>query len=302
MKTLITLIRRELWEHRALWFVPLMIGVLMIGLSMVASVFNSNANIQVHIDGEATEFLAGLNRDKSVRNFGWGIGGIFALQLLVTLIVLANYVLDTLYSERKDRSILFWKSMPVSDGMTVASKAATALLVVPLWVYVVSLVTGALCYVVLALRFAGTPLAAMASWDTGTFFRLQSEFLGHSLIASLWYAPVVAALLVISAWARRSPWVWATVPVWVAYLVEKIAFGTHYISSFVAYRLTYFFSSPKYSGGSAASTHAASEAEKLVTELNVTPLLFNVDLWLGVVAAAGLMYVAVRLRRYRDDT
>ena len=302
MKTLITLIRRELWEHRALWFVPLMIGVLMIALSLVASVFNNNANIQIHMDGKATEFLAGLNEDKSVRNFGVGIGGIFALQLMVMLIVLGNYVLDTLYSERKDRSILFWKSMPVSDGMTVASKVATALLVVPLWVYAVSLLTGVLCYAVLALRFAGTPLAAVASWDTGTFLKLQSEFLGHTLIASLWYAPVVAALLVISAWARRSPWVWATVPIWVAYLVEKIAFGTHYITSFVAYRLTYFFSSPKYSGGSATSSHAASEAQKLVTELNVTPLLFNVDLWLGVVAAAGLMYVAVRLRRYRDDT
>lgn len=302
MKTLITLIRRELWEHRALWFVPLMIGVLMIALSLVASVFNNNANIQIHMDGKATEFLAGLNEDKSVRNFGVGIGGIFALQLMVMLIVLANYVLDTLYSERKDRSILFWKSMPVSDGMTVTSKVATALLVVPLWVYAVSLLTGVLCYAVLALRFAGTPLAAVASWDTGTFLTLQGEFLGHTLIASLWYAPVVAALLVISAWARRSPWVWATVPIWVAYLVEKIAFGTHYTTSFVAYRLTYFFSSPKYSGDSAASSHTASEAQKLVTELNVTPLLFNVDLWLGVVAAAGLMYVAVRLRRYRDDT
>ena len=91
------------------------------------------------------------------------------------------------------------------------SKACTALVVVPLLVYALSLVVSVLSFAALALKLSGTPYAAIGTWHTGAWLAVQGTLLLNLLVASLWYAPVAAFLLLVSAWAPpKSLRSWAT--------------------------------------------------------------------------------------------
>src|SRR5262249_36641340 len=132
-RILLTLVRRELWEHRTLWAVPLGLSVL-IFLSALLTHFT--------VDGRSMRFepfpwsspaAVELTDNRSVgvamlTLWEWAMS--IPLFVAVTIVVYF-YLLQCLFDERKDRSILFWKSLPVSDGTTVASKLLVALVVVP---------------------------------------------------------------------------------------------------------------------------------------------------------------------------
>src|SRR5206468_10746510 len=64
-----------------------------------------------------------------------------ALIMGTALIVGIFYCLDALYGERRDRSILFWKSLPVSDVMAVLSKLAIPIVILPLLSFAVTVAT-----------------------------------------------------------------------------------------------------------------------------------------------------------------
>ncbi|MGC1458667.1 MAG: hypothetical protein WA825_10345, partial [Steroidobacteraceae bacterium] len=122
-----TLIRRELWEHRALWIAPLAVAALLLLLAIIGK---TNADFgQVALPEQRRALFAVIMAYAVVPQF------------LVLGIVSWMYAGDCLYAERKDRSILFWKSMPVSDTLTVLSKLLLVVVLVPLGVYLVSLVT-----------------------------------------------------------------------------------------------------------------------------------------------------------------
>jgi ABC-2 type transport system permease protein len=281
---MVTLVRRELWEHRNLWIAPLGAGIVIVLIALLTG--RAGDPIVITVNGHEEHVTSAINNAIAPHYFGRILGVTLAMQFSVALSVLFFYLLDALYGERKDRSILFWKSLPVSDAMTVASKAVTALLVVPLMVFAISLLVGLVVFLVIALRFSGTDIAAAAAWQTGAWFTAEGLLLADVLVGALWYAPVAAALLLASAIARRSPFLWVFLPLLFVVIVER-SFGTHYVVNFVMYRLGGFFASLGSFAGLPYSP---------------LPLLGNIDLWLGAVAAVGLLAVAVRLRRWRDDT
>src|ERR1700688_4835450 len=108
------LVRREFWENRAIWIVPAAIGVAL----TLAALFG---NVQIPaLSPPDSRALSG------VVLFGFGVTFFVVMNIYATW-----YLLDCLYADRKDRSVLFWKSLPISDTTTVMSKLATALLVIP---------------------------------------------------------------------------------------------------------------------------------------------------------------------------
>ncbi len=126
-------VRRELWENRSLFIAPLVAG----GIAIVALILNA-----MHLD-EGMQMLSALDPDRQ-RAIVTGIyAGIAFLITWVMAITGFFYLLDALHGERKDRSVLFWKSMPVSDTTTVLSKLFTALAVAPAIVIAVTIVTQA---------------------------------------------------------------------------------------------------------------------------------------------------------------
>ena len=307
MKVMQTLVRREFWEHRSLWMAPLIAA----GLMVLGTLFSGTpGDITIELNGKDSQEMAQMfSGDRQAKIFGAIIAGIGVPITFVMLVVLLFYLADALYGERKDRSILFWKSMPVSDAQTVWSKVLTAMAAVPLYTWVLSGVTATLCYLILWFRLRNTMLSNIGFWDTGLWLKIQSLTFVNIVIAALWYSPIAAWVLAISAWARRTVLVWVVLPPALLMFLEKVTFNTQHVAQFVGYRLGGFFRFlDETRTGGALRTGAASakaRAEQITDRLDhyfATPLLANPDLWLGMLAAVALIFLAIRGRRYRDDT
>jgi ABC-2 type transport system permease protein len=298
--TLLTLVRREFWEHRYLWIAPLAVEGVLIVLGAIVG------HGHVHLPND-TDFNGWPNLEAQKVAAFTILQWMLSVPACVVLVgVVSWYALDCLYAERRDRSILFWKSLPVSDGLTVLSKAVVALLAAPLVSFVVALLGFLVFAGILALRIAAGGVPSVFTWDLLEWFRTELVMLIMLMVAVLWYAPVVATMMLLSVWARPNPFLWAFLAPVVAPLLERIAFGTHYLSSFLKYRAFGIWGTlahgPTHGHINIITHHGLHPVGTLLDEFNIGAALTDVDLWLGVAASVALLYAAVRIRRYRDDS
>jgi len=304
LKVMKTLLWRETWEHRGLIWAPLITAAVIVLTALLSA--NFTGSVKIDLDGNEQELFAALSTDFSHQRqlFAVWLGALVIPQMLVAMIVLAFYMLDSLYNERKDRSILFWKSMPVSDAETVGSKLATALLLVPLWVWIVSMITSLLVFAIVSLKLGGTPLAPLTTFHPDAWFVLQLTMLQNVLVAALWYAPIAVYLLLMSVYAKRSPFLWAVLPPVLLVIFEEIAFNTSMIAGFISNRLFGFFRELDLNISAGDGTTSASVMQQIARnyeQLGTLDMLATTDLWFGVVAAVIGFFIVVRLRRWRDD-
>jgi ABC-2 type transport system permease protein len=273
-RQLMTLVKREFWEHRSLWIAPMAVAGFFLAAAICAAVFASSFGSPIfgnHISVHSPARFGPLDENPALI----GLMGLAAQVFLVSFITCLVYLLDCLYSERKDRSILFWKSMPVSDASTVLVKFTVAMVIVPLAVYVLTTVVYALIYGVLAL---GVPSFAQftASVGPADWLDAQVKLLGMITASQLWYAPIGAWFMLASVASRRAPFLMASMPWVAAGIAESIVFHTSHVWQFMGNRLR--------------------------PQPDLWHALSLPDLWMGLVVAAGMLYMVIRLRRYRDDT
>jgi ABC-2 type transport system permease protein len=294
LQTMIVLIRREFWEHRSLWIAPAIVGVLLVLTALPIG--------HVHFGIDPEEYS---DVDRRLGVFTLLVWGQALPQYLVMAIVVSFYLLDCLYSERKDRSILFWKSLPVSDASTVLSKLLVGLVVVPLGVFALAMVTSILFQMIWAVRSAAGSVPPIAvAWDTVAWLKVQGLMLYGLVISILWYSPLAAFLLLISAWARKNVFLWATLPPIILIIAEKWAFGTRYFVGLMRYRTWGIWEALLVPGVTAKRfdhPHVVSLAD-LFDNITMGKAFLNIDLWLGVAVTVALVFAATRIRRYRDDT
>jgi ABC-2 type transport system permease protein len=276
----LTLVRRELWEHGSLVWAPLAMALTIIVVSLVSGMVKGSVDIDLGEDRPLPELFGDAEKQRGI--FTLVMAGLVLPQLLVAFVVVFFYLLDCLFTERRDRSILFWKSLPVSDAKTVLSKLFVALVAVPLWSWALSLVVGLVVFGVLAAQVSGTPAAGLGTWHGVTWLAVQASLLGKLAIGVLWYLPVAGWLLLVSVLAKRAPFLWATLPFLVLSLAERIALGSNVVGALVAQRLFGF-----------------REEVSLMSEF---PLLASPGLWIGVAVGAALVYAAIRVRRRSDDS
>ncbi len=285
--TLFTLIRREFWEHASLWLAPLITAAVIALTTLYSMTIAIDVAGHKMLSPNDSERIMILNTTQMV---------FAALVYLVAVIVVSWYALDCLYAERKDRSILFWKSLPVSDGMTVLAKFLVCVVVVPLGVFVLAAAAHLFALAAWKVRASFGGLPDLVSWNFLAWLRGEATILLCLLIAALWYAPVVAATLLLSAWARRSPLLWAVLLPLGAILLEYLLFRTHHVAQFLHYRTFGIWKTLADTGiNYGEDTH-------LLRDLNWGGVFGNANLWLGVIAAGAMLYGAARIRRYRDDT
>ena len=190
-------IRRELWENRSIYIAPLAVaGVLLFGF-LIATIGRAVATAD---PARMAAVLAEPNSLAEVVIMGTAfIVGVF-------------YSLDALYGERRDRSILFWKSLPVSDLTTVLSKASIPLVVLPLFIFAI-VVTMQLIMLLLStavLLMSGVNPATL--WTHLPLFQMELVLLYGLIVLALSHAPIYAWLLLVSAWAKRTTFLWAFLP------------------------------------------------------------------------------------------
>lgn len=296
------LVRRELWEHRSLIWAPLAMALTIIVLSLLSSMMHGGIDIRIGEDRPLPELFRDAEQQRGL--FGVMIAGLVLPQLLVGSVVVFFYLLDCLFTERRDRSILFWKSLPVSDAKTVLSKLFVGLVAMPLWIWVLSLVVGLVVFGVLAAKVSGTPAAGLGAWHGGTWLSVQASLLGKLAIGVLWYLPVAGWLLLVSVLAKRAPFIWATLPFLVLSIAEKTTLGTGMVGAMVARRLFGFGEEISFSV-TASGTGASGVGESITRSqamIGEFPLLGSAELWLGVLVGAALVYAAIRVRRRSDDS
>jgi ABC-2 type transport system permease protein len=212
-----------------------------------------------------------------------------ALIMGTAMIVSVFYCLDALFGERRDRSILFWKSLPVSDFVAVLSKLAIPILILPVISFVITVATQVGMLFLSTVIFAGGDVSIASLWTDASFLRVPAIWLYHLLtVHGLWYAPLYAWLLLVSAWSPRAPFMWAFLPLFVIYGVEKIAFNTSYFLSMLRYRLE-----------GPGSGMAAEHQQDFTSTLIPHHFLSTQGLWTGLAVAALFLFMTVRLRHAR---
>lgn len=264
--------RKELWENRYLSILPLAIAgaallaflVATIGRALATSDFARRRAVLTEPDHFVTALIMGAAF----------IAGFF-------------YSLEALHGERRDRSILFWKSLPVSDLTTVLSKLSIPLVFLPLFSFVIVLGIESTMLGISSLALRANGMSAGSLWTS--FFQSMGMLFYHLItVHMLWYAPVYAYLLLVSGWAKRAVFLWAGLPLLVIFATEKILFGSTHFLSYLGYRL---------SGPQPFDMETATKAPMTMTHLSLAAFLTTPGLWGGFIFAAIFIFAAVRLRR-----
>lgn len=266
-------IRRELWEHRSILFAPATVAAAAVAIAIA----RINVFLRLLHNSGSQDAAAGLFLASS------------GLILITALFTGIFYSLDALYSERRDRSILFWKSLPVSDQTTVLSKAAIPMAVLPGVAFLLCIVTQVLLAAIFSvgLLIFRYPLGDL--WNDLPFFQIIVLVFYLFAVATLWYAPVYGWLLLVSAVARRAALAWAVIPFVAAIGLERFAFRSNAIGHWLQYR----------SGGGLQTAFYQPTHHGVSGLKDATPLIFlgNPHLWTGIAGLAIFLVLAIRLRR-----
>jgi ABC-2 type transport system permease protein len=312
------LIRREFWEHKSLWIAPLIwVGLITLfftwgviqGPDGVGSgIMNAQSMDQTGLNAQDRQELQNaiqIPDDRKQALFAGSFLAIFGLVSAFMTIVVFFYLIDCLYTERKDRSILFWKSLPVSDSQVVLSKLAVGVIVVPLGVIALSAALQLLLYAIVWLRLHGTIIGEiMPDWSFMAWLHSQAIALGLTLGGVLWYAPIAAYLLLLSTWAKNKVFLWAVLPPIALSVLEKVFQGSSHVAEFLAHRFSGFITEMRlnpraFETGDHGTLPRVSDVYDAFPWWNV---FASTEMWLGVAAAAVMLFVAIRLRRYRDES
>lgn len=316
MKTFLTLLKREYWENKTgLQWVPLIVGgIAVFGVFLGVFVF-STSNVQ--INGMGSHDLTSLFKlydvsvDSRTKAIGVQMGiysGIFSFGFVLAIVGFF-YCLGALYDDRKDRSILFWKSMPISDTMTVLSKVVTVMVVAPFFVWAILQLT-TIAIMILGTVFAWVSDASAWSniWQPSNLFVIAFYQLQALYVATLWAAPIVGYLLLVSSWTKKVPFLVATVPVVLVIIAESIVTNTAHVVTYLGERLVMIWAAyitPVANIAGDFSDVIRSDASDFIQEdwipLSFSKHLMNMDLWIGLVVGALLVAGAVMIRRYRDE-
>ena len=339
MNRFIWLVRRELWEHRAIWIAPAVVLAL---LALAAATGNVNlGDVSVDTSARISELPVeereqlrieiekkfGDRADDAMERLEQGEGGtllsllppekrialvavVYAMLGVLMSIVLGSiaffYALDALYSDRRDRSVLFWKSLPLSDAETVLAKFATAAFVIPL----VALCATLLAQLVVAtggsikLALAGDPAGLM--WNPQALLAGASTAVVIAVISVLWYSPLVAYLLLASAWAPKAPFLWGIVPPVAGVVLERIATGTDHLGDFLVWRLFGPLKALDDEDDDRAGPGLVIDSDNLpgtataIAE-RLVDFIASPGMILGLVAGVAMLGAAISLRRYRDE-
>jgi ABC-2 type transport system permease protein len=274
-------LRREVWENRWIYLAP-MIAAAVFLFGFLISLTHLPAKMRGAGALDPAQQHEMIARPYEIAP---------ALIMVTAFIVGIFYSLDALYGERRDRSILFWKSLPISDLTTVLAKLSVPLLFIPLLSFAIAVVTQWIMLLVSSLVLLGSGLSVAPLWTQSSFLYVSLMLLYHIVtVHGLWYAPLYGWLLVVSAWAPRAPFMWAFLPPFVVWGVEKLAFNTSHFLNLLKYRLM---------GPEAPSAPAGGNMMDAIAALTPAQFFSRPGLWIGLAIAAAFVAAAVRLRRHQ---
>lgn len=322
MKTFYWLIKREYWENRGgfLW-APIVTGGIFLALNIMAIITAEviGARHGFSVGGNNLQALIAKADAGDLHKLGAALDvtliSVMVILSLVVGIVILFYCLGSLYDDRRDRSVLFWKSLPISNSSTVLSKVASATLLAPAIAIVAGIVFGMLQLMLLALvlSFHGVNV-----WQVLTLahpLRAAASLICALPVYALWAIPAVGWLMLCSAWARSKPFLWAVaVPLVAGLMVTWFGLmglfnlpASWFWSNIVQRSLLSVFpaSSVIYNDSKlelSAGLDDGIDPLALFSPGHTYGLLASPNLWIGVAAGVAMIAAATWFRRVRDDS
>jgi ABC-2 type transport system permease protein len=283
------LIRREFWENRAIWMIPAVFG----GLLLLAALFGQVSIPRLTSPQESEEAATAF------------LGAVGIMFYVVMGVYSSWYLLDCLYTDRKDRSILFWKSLPISDANSVLCKLLVGMIIVPLVYFAAADATALIAAFILSIRARASIGSSL--WNGDVWWQMQVLWMYAIVTTAVWYLPVAGWLMLVSAYAKRAVMLWAVLPPLLLYILERVFFGTHTVGHIIARRLT-ALPSVSFNGSNHVWTHeggfvdnGASPLPSVWQVINPSGFFTSTEVWIGAAVGIALIAAAIQLRMRRSE-
>lgn len=283
---------KEFWDNkRAIFVTPMVVTGLFIFFAIVAMINGSGilfdgASINEHLS-QAPEFEAeAATRITSV---------LFITPVLLVIATIFSMVftaLSVLFDERKDKSILFWKSMPVSDTQEVLVKLATVTVVTPLIAIGFSLIIQLFAALVMGSMVAiNTDLGAWNMvFSNINYLGLIAADLTMTFVMILWTLPIFTWFMLVSSFSRRSPFLLAFIVPILIMVIEAIFFRSELLVTAIASRFSYL---EKY-----GRQFEANEGENVVEGVfSLLGSFSEPNFWYGIIVAAAMIAGCIQIRK-----
>lgn len=299
IQVLKAMIVREIQEHKvAFVYAPFFVSIIL--CLVIASVYFGGTNIQTDQFNFSTEYY-----DEEIRQAMQSVSSVSRIDIVRTgLLVLGfpilltvgfgllAYSLSTFADERKDRSLIFWRSLPVSDLTTVLSKVFTVTLIVPLMVLPYIILLQLVSMTSASIFFATNDIVSFG-WLWGSYIFTDWFRIIFSLWAqSLWSLPLFLWLMLAGTYAAR-PIAGAIVPPVILIVLERIIFKSNLVLEFIENRIGFW---------SRADSFPKEYQELRVVDVSDIFLLFSTQaFWIGILASAILVAGIVYVRSSNSD-
>ena len=328
MNTMKWLMRREFWEHKgALLWAPVVAAVLIFAVFSITAIgadpsdkFHGNVTLNLKngsYSGDLATAFAAVPTEKKqelASIISSAYVGLAAPLMAILAVVAFFYCLAALSDERRDRSILFWKSLPLSDTQTVLSKVLTAGVVAPLIAVTVGVFMSVLTLFVIGIMaaFQGINMFGYVL-SNPNFYATPFMLIGLLPVYLVWALPTIGWLLMVSSWAKSKTFLWAVgapllavlIVKWVGYLLMGAGLQMDWFIQNVVVRgfvgvvpgnwlpLSQINKAELANGG---NTILMSEVFTASWMSLVTPQAL-----IGAAAGAAMIYAAIRIRRWKDE-
>jgi ABC-2 type transport system permease protein len=315
------LLKREYWEHKGgfLWApAAAAAGFLAMAAALGVFAWAMKDDTTIYVNGEKPATAEAISAgDAATMGMGFDVSvlSFAAVPLLVLAVVLFFYCLGSLYDDRRDRSVLFWKSMPISDTATVLSKVASALVVAPLIATLVAIAVGLLAFfgmLAFTAMVMNVEIAGVA-WANASPFRLAAGMLAYLPVYAFWALPTVGWLMLCSAWAKSKPFLWAVlVPVGLAVALTILDANSDYDLG-----ATWFWQHivARALGSLVPGIEMVMLERWDLFGMLDTPAGFKIvtapatawhafttaNLWIGAAVGTAMIALSIRLRRWREE-
>jgi ABC-2 type transport system permease protein len=293
MRALTTLMKREWWEYRsAFLYIPMILTIILVFLAVIglAAIAIFSVNITELPAHWQAQFQSG-----SIPVLFYGLGVIFVLILWLTVL---SYFWTCLYNDRKDGSILFWQSMPVSQTQMLTAKVLMGILIVPLvwWMWLVICEFLLLILIGLGMKVMGMHALPIV-WQPGVILFSWLSMLLVMLIQGLWLFPIIGWLVLSSAYAKRAPLLVAVVPPVVIMVIEYFIWAHSYVFQFIRLCFMNLFQTWRYFFG-VVNQYAGNTSSLLfdVQQPTWSSLNYTADILFGILLGIIFLIVAGLLR------
>ena len=298
------LMKRELWEHRSIWVTPAAIASIVTLGTVTALAFAGNFAKELDVAIFGAQNLAGDTERRAVlTGLFFGSSWLFLLGLGVLTVF---YTLDSLYAERKDKSILFWRSLPVTDAETVIAKLLTALLLIPA-VAVIAIIATHLVNLLITSAWVSMRGgdAGVLIWGSVPLFDNWLALTISIFGMAIWMSPFLGWFLFVSAFTKRSPLLMAFLPLILIPMIEGTFSRTAHFAEAVWGRgaqIPLFVEMDFERLFDDGHPQITKEMVSLLAHIDLGRFFTSVDTWIGIIVCGLLTTAAIYVRRYRDES